>query len=70
MGQLHYCSVDGRFEVCDTWSVDSVREPNWLLIDRVTGRSYRFFVRLDLEQKIETLLAQTDRADIKTPKHD
>lgn len=63
-GQLCYRSIDGRFEVRNTWSVDKVREPNWLLIDLVTGQSYRFFVRLQVEQKMEALLAQDRSADV------
>ena len=69
-GQLCYRSIDGRFEVRNTWSVDKVREPNWLLIDRVTGQSYRFFVRLQVEQKMEALLAQDRSADVGPRQHD
>jgi hypothetical protein len=54
-----YCSSDGRFRIRNTWCVDNIREPNWLLIDHATGRTYRFFVRQQAEQKMEELLAQT-----------
>jgi hypothetical protein len=70
MGQLWYRSIDGRFEACNTWSVEKIREPNWVLTDLVTGRSYRFFVRLQLEKKIETLLAQAGSPHIKNQQHD
>ena len=70
IGQSRYRLIDGRFEVRNTWSVDKVREPNWLLIDLVTGQSYRFFVRLQMDQKIEALLAQAGSADVGTRQHD
>jgi len=70
IGQPCYRSIDGRFEVRNTWSVDKVREPNWLLVDLVTGHSYRFFVRLQVEQKMEALLAQAGSADAGTGQHD
>jgi len=70
IGQPCYRSIDGRFEVRNTWSVDKVREPSWLLTDLVTGHSYRFFVRLQVEQKVEALLAQAGSADVGTRQHD
>ena len=60
IGKLCYRSIDGRFEVNNTWSVDKLRDPHWLLMDLVTGHSYRFFVRLQMEKHIEALLAQND----------
>jgi len=68
--QICYRSIDERFEVHNTWNVDKVREPNWWLIDLVTGQSYRFCVRPQMEQKIEALLAQTGRADAGDRQHD
>ena len=61
--QVCYRSIDGRFEVRNTWSVDTVREPNWLLTDCVTGQSYRFFVRTQVEQQIEAVLASPGHSE-------
>ena len=60
-GERSYnCSSDGRFQIRNTWSVDNVRQPNWLLIDHATGQTYRFFVRMQAERKMQALLAQTE----------
>lgn len=65
-----YRSIDGRFEVRNTWSVERVREPNWLLIDLVTGQSYRFFVRAQVEHQIKAVRASAGHADIGSQQHD
>ena len=66
-GERCYRSADGRFRIRNTWSAEKVREPNWLLVDLVTGLSYRFFVRMQLEQKMQALLVQTGGADAGSP---
>ena len=70
IGQSCYRLIDGRFEVRNTWSVGKGRKSNWLLTDLVTGHSYRFFVRLQVEQKMEALLAQAGSVDAGTGQHD
>ncbi|MGB5728067.1 MAG: hypothetical protein WBM52_12750 [Thiogranum sp.] len=65
-----YRSTDGRFQVRDTWSIDKVREPNWLLVDFFTGHCYRFFVRMQAEQKMAGLLAQADSVGVGIRQHD
>ena len=64
IGQLCYRSIDGRFEVRNTWRVDSIREPHWLLMDLATGHSYRFFVRQQMACKIKDLLAQDGHPEV------
>ena len=65
-GERCYRSADGRFQVRNTWSIDNRQNPYWLLIDRLTDHSYRFFVRMQAERKIEALLAQAGGADTGT----
>ena len=69
LDRVCYRSVDGRFEAHNNWSVQTVREPNWLLIDLVTGKSYRLFLRTQVERQIETLLASASHtaADAEYP---
>ena len=62
-GERCYRTTDGRFQIRNTWSADSVRAPCWLLFDHVTGHSYRFFVRMQAEQKVEALFALAGSAD-------
>ena len=66
-GERCYRSTDGRFQICNIWSADNVRDPHWLLIDHVTDHRYRFFVRVQAERKIEELFAQAGSTDTRTP---
>jgi len=62
-GERCYPSTDRRFQVRNTWNIHKIRDPNWLLIDRLTDHRYRFFVRTQAERKIEALLARAGGTD-------
>lgn len=44
-----------RFQVENTWCVESSRQPNWVLSDLKTGKVYRYFLLIQVEEQIEKL---------------